>query len=36
MDFQEEGCEGMGWIDLVQDTEGWPALVIAVMNVWIS
>jgi hypothetical protein len=36
MDFQEVGCEGMDWIDLVKDTDGRPALVSAVMNIWIS
>jgi hypothetical protein len=32
MDIQEMGREGMGWIDLAQDREGWWALVNAVMN----
>ena len=36
MDFQRVECEGMDWIDLVQDTDGWPAFVSAVMNIWIS
>jgi hypothetical protein len=36
MDFQEVRCECMDWIDLVQDTDGWPALVSAVMNICIS
>jgi len=35
MYFQEVGCESMDWIDLAQDTDGRPALVIAVMNIWI-
>ena len=32
MDFQELGCVGMDWIDLVQDRDRWRALVSAVMN----
>jgi hypothetical protein len=32
MDFQEVGCEGMDWIDLLQDRDRWWALVIAVLN----
>jgi len=36
MYFQEVGCEGVDWIDLVQDTDGWSALVSAVMNIWVS
>ena len=36
MDFKEVGYEGIDWIDLVQDMYGWPALVSAVMNIWIS
>ena len=32
MDLQEEGCEGMGWIDLAEVVDGWQALVNVVMN----
>ena len=32
MDFQEEGCSGMDWIDLAQVKDRWRALVNAVMN----
>ena len=32
MDLQEVGCEGIDWIDVVQDRYKWRALVNAVMN----
>jgi hypothetical protein len=32
MDLQEVGCEGMDWIDLVQDRGRWEAVVNAVMS----
>ena len=31
----EIGCVGVGWIDLAPDMDRWPALVNAVMNLWV-
>jgi len=35
-DLQEEGCEGMDWIDVTQDRDGWRDLVNAVMNLRVA
>jgi hypothetical protein len=35
MDLQEVGCEGIDWIDVVQDRDRWRALLNAVMNIWV-
>jgi hypothetical protein len=35
MNFQEEGCGGMDWIEPVQDRDRWWALVNVVMNLWV-
>jgi hypothetical protein len=32
MNFQEEGCGGMDWIELAQDTDRWWALVNTIIN----
>jgi hypothetical protein len=32
MDLQEVGCEGMDWIEVVEETDRWLALANAVMN----
>ena len=32
LDLLGVGCEGMDWIDLAQDSDGWRGLVNAVMN----
>jgi len=36
MDLQEVGCEGVDWIDLVEDRDRWRALENAVMNLRVS
>ena len=33
IDLQEVGCEGMHWIDLAEDEDGWRARVNAEMNI---
>ena len=32
MDFQEEGCGGMDWINVAQDSDRWRSLVNEVIN----
>jgi hypothetical protein len=32
MDIREIGCDGMDWIDLVQDRDQWRALLNAILN----
>jgi hypothetical protein len=32
MDLTEIGCGGMDWVDLIQDTDQWRALVNMIMN----
>jgi len=35
MDLQEVGCGVMDWIELAHDMVRWPALVDAVVNLWV-
>ena len=35
MDIQEVGCEGMDWIELVQDRDRWRARVTEAMKLWV-
>jgi hypothetical protein len=35
-DLQEVGCEGVDWIDLVQDRDRWRVLVNVVMNLRVA
>ena len=34
--FRKVGCEVIDWIELAQDTDGWRALVNAVMNLRVT
>jgi hypothetical protein len=33
--FQEVGCRCMDWIELIQDSDSWQALLNEVMNFWV-
>jgi hypothetical protein len=35
MDLREIGCDGVDWIDMVQDKDQWSALVNMVLNLWV-
>jgi hypothetical protein len=35
MDLREINLEGVNWIRLAQDRDQWPAVVSAVMNLWV-
>jgi hypothetical protein len=34
-DLHGVGCGGTDWIEWAQDSDSWPALVNAVMNIWV-
>ena len=36
MDLHKVGCGDMDWIELVQDSDRWQALLNAVMNLWVT
>ena len=36
MDLEKIGCEGVDWVNLVQDRDRWLALVSAVINLQVS